>query len=125
MRLEQRSHASETFVAWGVLALALAGVVSAGGCNKTSAGGPASGAPPAMAVQVIIAKSEKIPDTTEYLSVLKSRRAANINPQVEGYVTKIMVKAGDQVSAGDPLLQIDPVKQEATVSSQEAARAAQ
>jgi len=125
MRLEQRSHASETFVAWRVLALALAGVVSAGGCNKTSAGGPASGAPPAMAVQVIIAKSEKIPDTTEYLSVLKSRRAANINPQVEGYVTKIMVKAGDQVSAGDPLLQIDPVKQEATVSSQEAARAAQ
>jgi RND family efflux transporter MFP subunit len=108
-----------------MLALALAGVVSAGGCNKTSAGGPASGAPAAMPVQVIIAKSEKIPDTTEYLSVLKSRRAANINPQVEGYVTKIMVKAGDQVSAGDPLLQIDPVKQEATVSSQEAARAAQ
>jgi RND family efflux transporter MFP subunit len=78
-----------------------------------------------MPVQVIVAKSQKIPATTEYLSVLKSRRASNINPQVEGYVTKIMVKAGDQVTAGGPLLQIDPVKQEATVSSQEAARAAQ
>jgi RND family efflux transporter MFP subunit len=57
--------------------------------------------------------------------VLKSRRASNINPQVEGYVTRIFVKPGDQVSAGTTLLQIDPLKQEATVNSQEAARVAQ
>jgi len=78
-----------------------------------------------MPVQVEVAQSRKIPDTTEYLSVLKSRHAANINPQVEGHVTKILAKSGDRVEAGAPLLQIDPVKQEATVSSQEAARAAQ
>jgi RND family efflux transporter MFP subunit len=71
------------------------------------------------------AASEKIADTTEYLSILKSRHSATINPQVEGYVTKIFVKSGDRVRADDPLLQIDPVKQEANVSSQDAARAAQ
>jgi RND family efflux transporter MFP subunit len=35
------------------------------------------------------------------------------------------VKSGDRVKAGTPLLQIDPLKQEATVNSQEATRAAQ
>src|SRR5262249_6033660 len=105
--------------------LALAAVLAAG-CGKTAANGPAAGgAPPAMPVQVVVAKAEKIPETTEYLSILKSRHSANINPQVEGQVTKIFVKSGDHVKTGEPLLQIDPLRQQATLSSQEATRAAQ
>lgn len=107
--------------AWA-LALALASLVT--GCGKSSANAPAAG-PAAMPVQVRVATSAKIPDTTEYLSILKSRRSAAINPQVEGQITKILVKSGDRVSTGTPLLQIDPLKQEATVSSQEASRTAQ
>jgi RND family efflux transporter MFP subunit len=44
---------------------------------------------------------------------------------VEGQITRIFVKSGDRVESGTPLLQIDPLKQEATVNSQEASRAAQ
>jgi RND family efflux transporter MFP subunit len=94
------------------------------GCQKSAADN-AAGDPPAMPVQVQIARSEKIPDTTEYLSVLKSRHSAAINPQVEGQITKIFVKSGDHVKAGAVLLQIDPLKQAAAVSSQEASRSAQ
>jgi len=68
---------------------------------------------------------KKIADTSEYLAILKSRHSATINPQVEGHVTGIDVKSGDRVKTGDALLQIDPMKQEATVSSQDAARASQ
>lgn len=107
-----------------LFALALLAAVAAG-CGKTSAGNSAAGSMQAMPVQVLIAQSRRIPDMTEYLTVLKSRRSAVINPQVEGQVTKIFVKSGDRVKAGAPLLQIDPLKQQATVSSQEAARAAQ
>jgi RND family efflux transporter MFP subunit len=57
--------------------------------------------------------------------VLKSRHSANINPQVEGYITKIFVTSGERVTAGTPLIQIDPLKQQAAVSGQEASRAAQ
>ena len=78
-----------------------------------------------MPVQVLAVAAEKIADTTEYLAILKSRHSATINPQVEGHVTSIDVKSGDHVKAGDALLQIDPLKQEATVSSQDAARASQ
>jgi len=97
-----------------------------GGCGqKSSAGDAAGGAPPAMPVQVLVVVPEKIADTTEYLAILKSRHSATINPQVEGHVTSIDVKSGDRVKKGDALLQIDPMKQEATVSSQDAARASQ
>jgi RND family efflux transporter MFP subunit len=95
------------------------------GCGKTAAGDAGGGAPPALPVQVRIAQAEKIPETTEYLSILKSRHSATINPQVEGQITKIFVKSGNRVTAGTPLLQIDPLKQQATVSGQEAARTAQ
>jgi RND family efflux transporter MFP subunit len=78
-----------------------------------------------MPVQVLAVESQKLTNSTEYLAILKSRHSATINPQVEGQLTKIFVKSGDRVTAGTPLLQIDPLKQEATVNSQEAARLAQ
>ena len=102
--------------------------IAAGGCGKTSAGGAGQGpggAPQAMPVQVLVAETQSVPDTSEYLSILKSRHSANINPQVEGYITKIFVTSGEHVNAGAPLIQIDPLKQQAAVSGQEAARAAQ
>ena len=109
----------------GIVCLTAALALVAGCGQKDSAKG-APGAPPGgMPVHVQIVKSTTIPDTAEYLSVLKSRHSANINPQVEGQITKIFVKSGDRVRAGQPLLQIDPLKQQATVSGQEAARAAQ
>src|SRR5882762_5903518 len=106
------------------LLLALAAGAFVCGCQKSAADNARASAP-AMPVQVQIAPAVKIPDTTEYLSILKSRHSAAINPQVEGQITRIFVKSGDHVKAGTPLLQIDPLKQEATVNSQEASRTAQ
>src|ERR1700680_341079 len=108
-----------------LILMAGAGLGAMGCGQKTAAGGPGAGGPPAMPVQVQVAQSVRIPDTTEYLSVLKSRQSAVINPQVEGQITKIFVKSGDQVNAGSPLLQIDPLKQEATLNSQAATLASQ
>jgi len=87
--------------------------------------GPAAPAMQAMPVQVHVVQAQKISDSSEYLAILKSRRSAAINPQVEGQITKIFVKSGDRVKVGIPILQIDPLKQQATLGSQEASRAAQ
>ena len=105
--------------------LVVMGLLLSGCGQKSSADNPGGGASQAMPVQVVVVEAEKISDTSEYLSLLKSRHSATINPQVEGQVTRIIVKSGDRVKAGDPMLQIDPLKQEAAVSSQDAARAAQ
>ncbi len=121
-RWKGESHAETRQAA---LLLALAAGVFVCGCQKSAADNPPGAGAPAMPVQVQIAPAVKIPDTTEYLSILKSRHSTAINPQVEGQITRIFVKSGDRVEAGAPLLQIDPLKQEATVNSQEASRAAQ
>src|SRR5580765_4120384 len=121
IRNAERSRGEGLRVA--VLLLALAGVVFASSCGKSAAENPA--AAPAIPVQVQIAAAVKIPETTEYLSLLKSRHSAVINPQVEGLITKISVKSGERVASGTPLLQIDPLRQEAVLNSQEASRAAQ
>ena len=71
------------------------------GCGQKDAASGAAGMPPGgMQVQVQVVKTTTIPDTVEYLSVMKSRHSANINPQVEGQITKIFVKSGDRVNAG-------------------------
>src|ERR1700731_652710 len=96
----------------------------ASGCQKGPAG-PAGPAVQAMPVQVHIVQAQKISDSRENLAILKSRHSAVINPQVEGQITKIFVRSGDRVKADTPILQIDPLKQQATLGSQEASHAAQ
>ena len=66
-----------------------------------------------------------ISESLEYLGTLKSRHSVVLNPQVEGQITNIFVRSGDRVKAGTALMQIDPIKQQATLGSQEASRAAQ
>lgn len=80
---------------------------------------------PATAVKSEIVQTVDIPDASEYLSTLKSRSSAAINPQVEGWVTKIFARSGEHVAPGQPLMEIDPRVQEATLNSQVAARNAQ
>src|SRR5260370_4897120 len=93
------------------LLLALAASVFVCGCQKSAADNPPGAGAPAMSVQVQIAPAVKIPDTTEYLSILKSRHSAVINPQVESQITRIFLKSDDHAEPGPPLLQIDPLKQ--------------
>ena len=97
---------------------------SGGGQGQTPAGGPGGGAP-GIPVKVQVAEASPVSETTEYVSTLKSRDSAVVMPEVEGQITGIYVHSGDHVATGAPLMQIDPRKQEATVSSQEQIRAAQ
>src|SRR2546430_4366752 len=78
-----------------------------------------------MPVKVQEARAVPVNDATEYVATVKSRDSAVIMPQVEGQVTAIMVHSGESVREGQPLMDIDPLKQQATVKSQESARAAQ
>src|SRR5260221_14473634 len=99
-------------------------LLTAGCSHQGAAAAPAGGGPPAMPVGMVTAKSEPVDESTEYVGTLKSRNSTTISPQVEGVVTKILVQSGEAVKAGTHLMQIDPLKQQATVGTQEATRAA-
>jgi RND family efflux transporter MFP subunit len=92
------------------------------GAGQAGQGAP-QGFPPTP-VKLVDARMTPIEDLTEYVATLKSLRSTTIKPQIDGQITQIFVKSGDRVNEGDRLMQIDPQRQQAAVSSQEAERAA-
>lgn len=101
---------------------ALIGVLATSACKggaEKKQGGPGAGGQ-GLPVKTELAKEQQVPDYTEYIATLQSRGSAILQPEVEGQIVKIFVHAGAKVSEGQPLIQIDPRKQEATVSSQAA-----
>lgn len=99
----------------------LTGAFFFAGCK--SAPPPAAAAPQAMPVKVEPVKLEPVPNTDTYVATIKSRRSATIQPQVDGNLTRIYVKSGDLVKAGQVLMQIDPLKQKAAVQQQQGTEA--
>jgi RND family efflux transporter MFP subunit len=99
----------------GLIALTLSG------CKK-----PVPAAPPAMQatpVQVAPVTLNPVPNSDTYVATIKSRRSSTMQPQVDGNLTKIFVHSGEAVKAGQVLMQIDPLKQVATVQSQQSTEA--
>ncbi len=72
-----------------------------------------------MPVQVAPVTLSPVPNSDTYVATIKSRRSATMQPQVDGNLVKIFVKSGDVVKAGQSLMRIDPLKQIATVQSQQ------
>jgi RND family efflux transporter MFP subunit len=93
----------------------LAAALFSTGCGKTEAKAPA---PQPLPVKVETINLAPVPRTDEYVATVKSRRSASIQPQVDGTLTKILVKSGDHVRAGQVLMTIDPLKQQAAVDAQ-------
>jgi RND family efflux transporter MFP subunit len=76
-----------------------------------------------MPVQVAPVTLSPVPNSDTYVATIKSRRSATMQPQVAGNLVNIFVKSGDLVKAGQVLMRIDPLKQMATVQSQQGTQA--
>jgi RND family efflux transporter MFP subunit len=108
-----------------ILAAAAAACGGVGGEGQAAGGGRGGGrgAFPPMDVQTVMLEPRPLPQTTEYVATIRSLRSTTVQPQVDGFVRQIFVQAGDRVSAGQALIQIDPDKQQATVTATESQRA--
>jgi RND family efflux transporter MFP subunit len=102
-------------------ALAALLVGGAAGCNQAAQPQRQAGAGmQALPVQTLTVADSPVPQSDQYVATIKSRRSATINPQVSGTLTSILVHSGDHVTPGQTLMQIDPIKQQATLASQAA-----
>jgi RND family efflux transporter MFP subunit len=98
--------------------LALLTALSLAACSHSApAGNPFAMPPGGLPVQTQTVASSSIPQNDTYVSTIKSRRSATINPQVDGNLISIAVHSGQHVTKGQPLMEIDPVKQRATLQS--------
>jgi RND family efflux transporter MFP subunit len=86
------------------------------------AAGQAGG--PAMPVEAVTLEARPVEQTTDLVGIVKSRRSTRVQPQAEGFITRILVSSGDRVRAGTPLVEIDVRMQQAAVASLESQRVA-
>lgn len=77
--------------------------------------------PPKVPVKLATVESGIIEDRDQYVARLESRNSVNLQPQVQGRITKIFVNSGDNVQQGNALMQIDSREQQAAVNSVDAA----
>ena len=89
------------------------------------AGGPGGpgGGPPPMPVETVSLTEKPIEQTSEFIASLKSRRSTTIQPQVEGFLTRIAVRSGEHVRQGALLFEIDSAPQQAGLASLQSTRA--
>jgi RND family efflux transporter MFP subunit len=105
------------------LVLAILVLTGAACRDDSAAGGPPPAAPVPVGVQVL--EEHPVARSSEFVALLRSRRSAELRPQVDGIITRILVNSGDRVAAGRPLLRIDASKQRAALESDQASRIAQ
>lgn len=79
---------------------------------------------PATPVEIVTLAREPVERASDFVGVIRSRRSSTIQPQVEGFITDILATAGQRVSRGTPLFEIDAATQRAAVASLESMRAA-
>lgn len=80
--------------------------------------------PQAVRVRVNQVSTQRVNESTEYVANLESRRSVNLLPQIQGRVTEIFVRDGENVPAGRLLIQVNREEQQAAVSGATAAAAA-
>jgi RND family efflux transporter MFP subunit len=98
----------------------LFGLAAIAAACSTPAAAPAG--PPAVPVEVVTLQMRPVEQASEFVGTVKSRRSTTVQPQVEGFVTRILVRSGERVQPGAPLMQVDPSLQQAAVANLESQR---
>ena len=108
---------------FAVVALGIAGCNSAGGAPKEgAAGGGEGGGPPAMPVEVVVARSDTVVDAILATGQIEAVQSIELRPDIEGRITAILVREGSPVSRGQALVKVDDAELKAEVARAEAER---
>ena len=106
------------------LMFAFCSLLAACGGNDGQAGqaGPPGGGMPPMPVEIVTLAAKPLEQTSEFVASLKSRRSSTIQPEVEGFLTRIAVRSGQNVRQGEVLFEIDSATEQAALSSLQSMR---
>ena len=112
------------FAFFSLLALVSLGVHVAAtvGRKVRRVAGRRAGAMPPMPVEIVTLTATPVEQTTEFVASLKSRNSTTIQPEVEGFITRIAVRSGQRVDRGALLFEIDSAPQQAALGSLQSMR---
>ena len=114
----------QVFAFISLMTIALVSAACGGEQPQGQAGGPPGGGPPPMPVEIVTLSAASVEQTSEFVASLKSRRSATINPDVEGTLTQVAVRSGQNVERGALLFEIDSAPQQAALGSLQSMRPA-
>lgn len=77
-----------------------------------------------MPVEMVTLALQPLEESSEYVGTVKSRRTTTIQPQVEGFLLRLLVTSGQRVTPGTVIAEIDNAPQQAAISALESTRAA-
>ncbi len=108
------------------LLLAAAALACNGAQGKTKAdaatGGPGGGGPPAMPVEVVVARTDTVVDAILATGQIEAMQSVELRPEIEGRIAGILVREGSPVAKGTPLFKVDDAELKAQVARAEAER---
>jgi membrane fusion protein, multidrug efflux system len=102
-----------------------------GACDKAASsgspggggeGGGQGGGPPAMPVEVAVARTDTVVDAILATGQVEALQSIELRPDVEGRIAQILVREGASVDRGTPLFKVDDAELKAQVARAEADR---
>lgn len=97
-----------------------------GACNaagpKGHEGGGGGGGPPAMPVEVAVARTDTVVDAILATGQVEAMQSIELRPEIEGRIAEILVREGAEVARGIPLFKVDDAELKAQVARAEADR---
>ena len=87
-----------------------------------AAGAPGGGGPPAMPVEVVVARTDTVVDAILATGQIEAMQSIELRPDIEGRIAEILVREGATVAQGAPLFKVDDAELKAEVARAEADR---
>lgn len=100
-------------------------VLAAFGCGEgdaANAGPQGSGGPPAIPVDVAVARAETVVDAILATGTIEAIQSIELRPEIQGRLTEILMREGSEVEAGAPLFKVDDAELTALVAQLTAER---
>jgi RND family efflux transporter MFP subunit len=73
--------------------------------------------PPPVSVTVQAIDNGTLQESSEFVGTLEARQRVNLRPQIAGRIERVLARQGDAVGVGTPILQLRPVRSEASVQA--------
>ena len=98
---------------WRSVALLLSVLIS--GCGK----GPSveAGAPPPIPVALQTVGSSDLQDSSEFVGTLEAQDRVLLKPEIQGRIVEVLVVEGQQVTAGEPIIQLQSNRTQAQLDT--------
>jgi len=110
--------------AWCVVVIAA--TVAAGACKNSKAGGRSAGGggggPMGLPVEAAVARVDTVRDEIAATGQIEAVQSIDLHPEVEGRITDILIREGQEVEKGTPLFKVDDAQLRAQAAQLEAQR---